>query len=152
MTTQNSLTIRTIKDHDRADWERLYQGYAAFYKVDQTVEMRARVWSWLHDPLSEVEGLVCEDALGNIIGLTHFRRFARPLMAATGCFLDDLFVAPEARGSGAADALIGGVREIAEKRGWSLVRWITAEDNYRGRGVYDRLATRTNWVTYDIKL
>jgi hypothetical protein len=32
------------------------------------------------------------------------------------------------------------------------VRWITAEDNYRGRGVYDKLATRTPWVTYDIKL
>jgi len=152
MTVQNSLTIRPIKDHDRTDWERLYQGYAEFYEVEQTAEMRARVWSWLHDPLSEVEGLVCEDALGNVIGLTHFRRFSRPLAAAAGCFLDDLFVAPEARGSGAADALIGAVREIAEKRGWSLVRWITAEDNYRGRGVYDRVATRTKWVTYDIKL
>ena len=74
------------------------------------------------------------------------------MAAATGCFLDDLFVAPEARGSGVADALIGEVKKIAQKRGWSLVRWITAEDNYRGRGVYDKLATRTNWVTYDIKL
>ncbi len=148
----SDLTVRTVKDHDRADWERLYQGYAEFYKVEQTPEMRARVWSWLHDPLTEVEGLVCEDAEGRVIGLTHFRHFARPLAAATGCFLDDLFVDPQARGSGTADALIGEVKKIAQKRGWSLVRWITAEDNYRGRGVYDKLATRTNWVTYDIKL
>lgn len=152
MTTPTSLTVRPVKDHDRADWERLYQGYADFYRVEQTPEMRARVWLWLHDPLSEVEGLVCEDALGNVIGLTHFRRFTRPLAASTGCFLDDLFVSPDARGSGAAQALIGAVRDIAEKRGWSLVRWITAEDNYRGRGAYDKLATRTTWVTYDIKL
>jgi hypothetical protein len=31
-----------------------------------------------------------------------------------------------------------------------VIRWITAENNYRARGVYDRLATRTNWVTYDL--
>ena len=33
----------------------------------------------------------------------------------------------------------------------ATVRWITADDNYRGRNVYDRLATRTMWVTYDLK-
>jgi hypothetical protein len=38
------------------------------------------------------------------------------------------------------------------RREWSVVRWITAEDNYRARAVYDRLAERTKWITYDIKL
>jgi hypothetical protein len=52
---------------------------------------------------------------------------------------------------GVADALIDGVRTIATERGWSVVRWITAENNYRGRGVYDRIAQKTHWVTYDIK-
>ena len=37
-------------------------------------------------------------------------------------------------------------------RGWTVIRWITAENNYRARGVYDQVATRTPWVTYDIKL
>ena len=31
-------------------------------------------------------------------------------------------------------------------------RWITAEDNYRARAVYNRLAQRTSWVTYQIDL
>ena len=26
------------------------------------------------------------------------------------------------------------------------------DDNYRGRGVYDRLAKRTMWITYDLAL
>jgi hypothetical protein len=38
---------------------------------------------------------------------------------------------------------------MARERGWSVVRWITADDNYRGRGVYDRVAKRTMWITYD---
>jgi hypothetical protein len=50
-----------------------------------------------------------------------------------------------------ADALIQAVGAIAREKGWSVVRWITADNNYRGRGVYDRLATRTMWITYDLK-
>jgi hypothetical protein len=30
------------------------------------------------------------------------------------------------------------------------MRWITAENNYRGRGVYDKLSDKTQWVTYQM--
>jgi len=30
------------------------------------------------------------------------------------------------------------------------VRWITADNNYRGRAKYDQHATRTTWITYDM--
>ena len=130
----SDLTIRTA-DHDRADWELLV------LTRPSDAEMRAGL-VWLHDPLTEVEGLVCEDAEGRVIGLTYFRYFARPLVAATGCFLDDLFVALAAR-CRCADRR--GEKDRPETRMEPCS--ITAEDNYRGRG--DRL---TNWVTYDIKL
>ena len=41
--------------------------------------------------------------------------------------------------------------EAAEK-GWTIVSWITEEDNYRGRAVYDRTAKKTNWVTYELRI
>jgi ribosomal protein S18 acetylase RimI-like enzyme len=63
--------------------------------------------------------------------------------------MDDLFVDPAARGQRVADALIDHLAAMARERGWSVLRWITADDNYRGRGVYDRLAKRTMWITYD---
>lgn len=145
------IIIRPLHPDDRAQWDALYQGYAAFYDVEQTAEMRDTVWNWLHDRSKEPRGLVAAQVDGTLVGLAHFRPFARPLSATTGCFLDDLFVSPDARGSGAADALIEAVRVIAVGEGWSVVRWITADNNYRGRGVYDRVATKTHWVTYDIK-
>jgi GNAT superfamily N-acetyltransferase len=111
--------------------------------------MRARVWGWTQDPAHEVKGLIAEDAHGQAIGMAHYRPFARPLSASTGCFLDDLFVDPAARGQRVADALIDHLAAMARERGWSVVRWITADDNYRGRGVYDRVAKRTMWITYD---
>jgi GNAT superfamily N-acetyltransferase len=148
----DTVTVRPIKPADRAAWDSLYQGYAAFYKVEQSTQMRDRVWAWLHDADAETEGLVAEGQDGTLLGLTHYRPFARPLSATTGGFLDDLFVTPGARGMGVADALIDAVRAVAVQRGWSVVRWITAENNYRARSVYDRVATRTDWVTYDIRL
>jgi ribosomal protein S18 acetylase RimI-like enzyme len=150
--TKNTVTIRPIKQSDREDWDLLYKGYADFYKVSQTPEMRDNVWSWLMDQSKEVYGFVAENGDGKLIGLTHFRSYARPLSASIGGFLDDLFVDPNARGSGAAEALIDAVKAEGQRRGWTVIRWITADDNYRARGLYDRLAERTKWVTYDIKL
>ena len=145
------MLIRPPVAADRPEWERLYAGYAAFYKVTQTPEMRATVWGWLHDPAHQTRGLVAEEE-GRLIGLAHFRPFARPLSASTGGFLDDLFVDPAARGSGAADALIAARADEGRKQGWTVIRWITAEDNYRARALYDRVAEKTKWATYDLRL
>jgi hypothetical protein len=32
-----------------------------------------------------------------------------------------------------------------------VIRWITADDNYRARAKYDQLASRTPWITYDMQ-
>lgn len=145
------MRVRRVEPGDRAGWDRLYAGYAGFYGVEQTDAMRERVWGWLMDPEHEVIGFVAEDG-GVLVGLAHVRSFARPLAASVGGFLDDLFVAPEARGSGAAEALIRAAAEHGRGQGWSKLRWITAADNARARKVYDRLAVATPWVTYDLDL
>lgn len=152
MTAQQKHIIRPVESDDRNAWDVLYQGYAQHYKVTQTSQMRDQVWSWLHDSGTESQGLVAQTHDGTVVGLAHYRPFARPLSASVGCFLDDLFVSPEQRGSGAAAALIEGVKGVAHEQGWSVVRWITADDNYRARGVYDQVATQTKWITYDISL
>lgn len=148
----SGFTIRAVGQNDRQQSDVLYQGYAAFYSVEQSQDMRDTVWAWLHDDGRETCGLVAEVPGGTLLGLAHYRPFARPLSATTGGFLDDLFVSPDARGGGVADALIERIEAIAKEKGWSVVRWITADNNYRGRAVYDRLASRTNWVNYDIKI
>jgi GNAT superfamily N-acetyltransferase len=146
------LTIRPPQASDHAAWDALYQGYARFYQVEQTAEMRDRVWGWLFDAAHECQCLMAFDATGKAIGLAHFRAFARPLSATTGGFLDDLFVDPEARGDQAGTRLIEAIKAHGAERNWSVIRWITADNNYRARSAYDKIATRTAWITYDIKL
>ncbi len=90
------MIIRAVQTADRSAWDALYSSYAQFYEVLQTPEMRATVWTWLTDPAHEVNGLVVDND-GTLVFLAHCRAFARPLAAASGLFLDDLFVADASR-------------------------------------------------------
>ena len=146
------FSVVPVAEEHRTDWDALYAGYAEFYRSPQTPEMRDRVWSWLHDPGHELEGLIALDGAGRGVGLAHFRPFPRPLLASSGGFLDDLFVAPDWRGRGVGDALVQAVAAEGRRRGWILIRWITGEDNRRARGLYDRIAEKTHWVTYQMML
>ena len=143
------MLIRDVTAADRTQWDQLYQGYAEYYQVDTDTERRDRLFGWLLDARHVCEGLVAEDA-GKLLGLAHFRAMPSPLRGSEVGFLDDLFVDPDARGSGAAEAMIRALDDIAERRDWPVVRWITREDNYRARGLYDRCALRSNWVTYEM--
>jgi ribosomal protein S18 acetylase RimI-like enzyme len=75
-----------------------------------------------------------------------------PLRGGDIGFVDDLFVDPEARGGRTGEALIEAVAAIAAERGWPVVRWITADDNYRARALYDRLAKKTPWNLYELSV
>jgi GNAT superfamily N-acetyltransferase len=146
------FSVSPVTAEHRADWDLLYAAYADFYGTAQSAEMRDLVWSWLGNKDHELDGFLAVDEKGRGIGLAHFRPFTRPLAASTGGFIDDLFVLPEWRGKRVADALVAAVVAQGRQRGWSVVRWITAEDNQRGRAFYDRIAERTHWVTYQIPL
>jgi GNAT superfamily N-acetyltransferase len=137
---------------DKPDWRRLFDGYAVFYKIPMNDAIADRVWDWINDSAHGLEALVARTPAGRVIGLAHFRAMPRPLSGSTVGFLDDLFVDPEFRGRRVAEQLIRALAELARQRGWTLIRWLTGDDNYLARGVYDRLAKRTMWITYQMDL
>ena len=131
-------TVAFVTAEDKLAWRPLFQGYADFYGATMTDDIADRVWHWLLDPDHVLEGLLVRDAAGTVVGLGHIRACPRPLAGGEMGFLDDMFVAPEARGSGAADALFARLRTLAGERGWPIIRWITQHFNARGRAFYDR--------------
>lgn len=148
----DDITIAPPRAEDYPDWRRLYEGYATFYKMPMNDEIAQRVWSWLLDPHHVLEALLVRNGKGRVVGLAHFRAMPRPLSGTTAGFLDDLFVEPGLRGQRVADRLLEAMAAVARQRGWTLIRWLTADNNYRARGVYDRLAKRTMWITYQMDL
>ncbi len=149
-TGRAGASVRFVAESDREAWESLYRGYRDFYEKPHDPAVYETVWAWLVDPAHESRCLIAEID-GAPVGLGHFRRFARPIDGGHGLYLDDLFTAPEARGTGAASAILLRLAEIARDEGAALVRWITAESNTTARSLYDRLAAQTPWVTYDLR-
>ena len=142
--------IRDIQLKDRDQWEKLYRGYADFYKVQMNNQILETVWSWLHDKSHEVSGIVYEvDEV--IVALAHYRRMPRPLKGNDIGFLDDLYVNPEYRGKKIGEKILNELKQISKSKGWNLVRWITHDDNLRAKSLYDRVSEKTNWDVYELK-
>lgn len=145
-----SIVVSDVCSNDREHWEKLYYGYAEFYAMPMNQEILDTVWSWIFDEQNKFYALIAKSHTGEALGLMHYREMASPLRGKAVGFLDDLYVSPEYRGQGAVDALFDSLRESAKSKAWPFVRWITAENNYRGRGCYDKLAEKTQWLTYQL--
>ncbi len=144
-----TVVVRPVEPADQPAWAKLFAAYRDFYELDEDPEVVDRVWAWIRDEGHEVNALVAEID-DDVVGFAHHRRYARPAEGGSGLFLDDLFTAPSARGRGVGRALIGRLAEMAREQGCAKVRWVTAADNHHAQRLYDDLAERTDWVTYDL--
>lgn len=151
MATPNDYTIRDIEPSDAEQWQRLYRGYRAFYRLPADDAAVATTWGWLLGRHYGLRGIVVVTPEGELVALANVRTFARPGIARMGLQLDDLFTAPNARGRSAGTALVHRAAEIAAEDNATVVRWITESDNATARSVYDSVAGLTGWVTYEMR-
>jgi GNAT superfamily N-acetyltransferase len=129
----------------------LWHGYVSFYESTVPDAQTALTWQRLLDPRFNLNGLVAEQN-GTVIGFTHY--LFHPATWAVGeyCYLEDLFVSPAVRGSGAGKALIDGVKQTAIAQGAVKLYWLTQTHNATARKLYDALATDTGFMHYQIAL
>ncbi len=147
----NDIVVEHVTAKDKNDWLKLFAAYCDFYKVAYTETLANQVWDWLMDDKKNFYGLTAR-LDGAMIGFAHYRSFLNSLDGTTACFFDDLFVDAKARSKKVGRRLITAVREEAKKNGWSRVSWLTADNNYRARPLYDSLAKRTDWITYEMEI
>ena len=145
-----SVQVRPLGDKDFFAWLGLFEGYSEFYENELTDQKALQVWSWIIDKNNSLDGAVAVNEAGDFVGLAHYRTVTRTLSATMGLYLDDLFVAPDARGEGIGHALIAFTKGYAAERGLAQIRLITAADNETAQALYDTVGTRTDWVTYEI--
>lgn len=150
MAPQTLPTVRPLAPTDENQWRTLFRAYREFYQLRKSEEVVSRAWGWFMDPRHECQALVAE-ADGMVLGFAHHRRFSSPYTGTTGIFLDDLFTAPAARGQGVGRALISRLTTMAASEGREVVQWVTAEDNHQAQLLYNSVATRTSWITYEAK-
>ncbi|MFJ8669374.1 GNAT family N-acetyltransferase [Streptomyces sp. NPDC093600] len=143
------ITIDRLARDDRPEWERLFRAYLDVYGRTEGPETYERAWREFQDD-TRLHALAARFD-GRLVGFTHF--FVHPSTSGPDvCYLQDLFTDPEARGKGAARALIAAVAEWAGAQGCDRVYWNTQESNTTARHLYDKVARDTGFIKYQIDL
>lgn len=144
--------VRPLVPADRAEWRKLWAGYLAFYRQSLAAETTEATWRRLIDPaFAAMIGRVAE-VDGRVVGILNAVIHANTWAIAPVCYLEDLFVAPEMRGRGVGGALISALAEEGRRAPWRRLYWRTASDNATAQRLYERLARRSGWVTYELDL
>ena len=145
------LVLRPPTGADRAAWDRLWQGYQRFYKVGIAAPVSDLTWERLlaHDePMHAM--LAWQGA--RAVGMVHWIFHRSTWTAGPYCYLQDLYVDEDVRGSGAGRALIAHVRDAAQAAGAARLYWLTHETNTDAMKLYDKVAERSGFVQYRVAL
>lgn len=143
-----TVSVRPIVASDEQAWVRLFRDYIAFYKASVPEDVIAQTWRRLLGQEDNMMALIARDDKGQALGIAALV-FHRSTWSPTWyCYLEDLFVAPEARGQGVGRALIEATYAEADRRGVNRTYWATQDDNATARKLYDRVGQLTEFVQY----
>lgn len=142
-----TITIRRLAEQDRAGWDPLWAAYCAFYRAEVDTTITAHTFRRLCEGASMC-GFIALDEQGTAVAFAN-SLFHESTWSLRGyCYLEDLYVSPEQRGTGVARALIEQVYAQADARGAERVYWHTQEFNAAARSLYDTLGRRTSFIVY----
>ena len=145
----SNLEICEIQQKHYEVWIELYHKYAEYYQVDIPKDNFDLTWKWLTIENYPFWGVLA-DVDSKIVGFAHFRSLPSPLDSCEVGFLDDLFVLQEYRGKKIGYSLIEKVHQIGKSKNWPYINWITKDDNYTARTLYDKISTKTDWNFYEL--
>ena len=141
-----SIVVRAPVAGDEPGWRVLWAGYNRFYRAAVPEPVTVALWSKLLVGGAWAGFVASQD--GALVGLAHTLLHESSWSLQPSCYLEDLFVAREARGGDVGQALIEAAGAAARARGADRLYWHTQEFNGAARSLYDTLAERTSFITY----
>ena len=142
------IIIRPVSAMDRADWQKLWTAYLAFYETELPPAVYDTTFArLLDDGEFEPNGLLAFTG-GQAVGLVHYILHRTCWSAQNNCYLQDLFAMPEMRGKGVGRALIKAVYERGFGGGAREVYWMTHETNADAQHLYRKVARRSGFIEY----
>jgi ribosomal protein S18 acetylase RimI-like enzyme len=142
-----NIVIRPIGENEREAWNPLWTGYLAFYESALRPEISDLTWDRFHDPDEQIFALGGY-VDGELMAIAHYLFHRSTWAPHRYCYLEDLFVAPAARGRGLGRALIEAVYEKARVANASRVYWLTQSNNTQARILYDKVADNLGFIQY----
>lgn len=145
------VELRDARPEDETDFRRLWQGFCDGYGLTLPPEVTAFTWARLMD-----EGNALTARLAVVDGVPqgfaiHQHHPSTWVMGDDG-YLEDLFVAPAARGKGLGRALIEDLVAIGRRNGWRRLYWLTEIENATARKLYDQFCDNDGHIRYRMTL
>jgi len=146
-----NVSIRQLSQADKSAWLDLYHSYLEFYETEPEELATELLWNRIIKEVPEIHALLVE-LDGMVVGTAHFHYQLSTWTQTFTCYLEDLYVSEEVRGKGLATALIEEVKRLALEHKCSELFWITKESNQIARKLYDKIASQSEFVRYEIRL
>lgn len=145
------LNISVVGQPDVPELMPMLRAYCDFYRVEPSDERLAALVSALIDNPADGVQLIARDSDGTPLGFATIYWTWQTLYAARVGVLNDLFVVPASRGTGAGRTLIERCLELCRDRGAEKLVWETAPDNAVAQRLYDGIgAEKSTWLTYEL--
>lgn len=143
----SQIEIRQVNADDYAAWLPLWQAYLRFYNTELPEAVTQSTWQRMLDP-SEPTHAALAWAEGKALGMVHFIYHRSNWSIENSCYLQDLLVAAETRGTGIGRKLIEFVYATAKEDGCCKVHWLTHESNATAIQLYERIAERPGFIQF----
>ena len=145
--TVRAFEVRPLHKGDFDSWLSLWHGYNDFYRNEPADEVTAATFRRLCESTDGFFGLVAVSD-GGLVVLAHAVFHPATWTTGTYCYLEDLYVSSDGRGTGAGRGLIEAVYAEADRRGSDRVYWHTQQYNAPARSLYDSVGHATSFVVY----
>ncbi|WP_284165587.1 GNAT family N-acetyltransferase [Frigidibacter sp. SD6-1] len=142
-----AVDIRDVTDADEADWRRLWAGFLAYYDIKLDPGITDFTWARLLAPANPLTARIAR-LDGRAAGFAIHQLHPSTWVMGEDCYLEDLFVAEEARGQGIGRALIEDLKSVARAKSAHRLHWFTDSENTRARALYDKLAEADGHIRY----
>jgi GNAT superfamily N-acetyltransferase len=145
-------TVTIVRRDDLEDLLPLVRAYCDFYEVSPSDEaLLALSEALVDDPVNEGLQLIARGEHSRALGFATLYWTWSTARAARVGVMNDLFVAPHARGLRVGERLIEACREQCRQRGAVSLGWQTALDNDTAQRLYDRIGgVRERWLDYSL--
>ena len=118
--------------------------------MDLSPEITEHLWQQFFQETATIYAFVVESEPGQPQGFVHCVLHPCTWDIRPCCYLEDLFVTEQARGSGLGRALIEHVQAFAQEKNCTRVYWVTNKDNIQAQNLYEQLATRMDFIQYRV--
>ncbi|WP_434579322.1 GNAT family N-acetyltransferase [Pseudomonas sp. Z5-35] len=143
----SQLDIRRVSADDHAAWLPLWQAYLRFYNTELPDAVSQSTWQRLLDEREPTHAALAWKG-HTAVGLVHFIYHRSNWSIENSCYLQDLLVTEQNRGSGVGRQLIEFVYATAKADGCCKVHWLTHETNTTAIQLYERIAERPGYIQF----